>query len=91
MVLNNMKRSLHAKLSHLYRNLFTGHHSVVLVIGFTTGGMLIGRSLWQYLYDAIGLGLTTLVGLGIFILCGIYMNQFYDITEKPIESVKKEG
>jgi len=55
---------------------------VIPVIGFTVGGMLIGRSLWQYLYENIGLLCTAVTGLVIFIGSGIYMHQFYDLPEE---------
>lgn len=77
-----MRKETRKKLRHLYRNLFIGRHSTIILIGFTTGGMIMGRSIWEYLFETIGLGRTFLVGLVIFVITGLYMHQFYDTQEE---------
>lgn len=74
-----MKKEIKDKLQHIHENLFTGRHSVFIVIGFTVGGTLVGRSIWQYLYNYFGLLATLLVGITIFLLTGFYMHRFYNI------------
>lgn len=76
-----MKNNTKSRLRHAYENLFVGHHSLILVIGFTTGGMLMGRSLWHYLFYWFGNDITFIVGFVIFLITGLYMNQFYDVRE----------
>lgn len=75
------------KLQHIHHNIFTGRHSVFIVGGFTVGGTLIARTLWQYLYNYFGLGVTMIVGIAIFVLSGFYMHKFYDLpSEETIEN-----
>jgi len=41
----------------------------------------MARSLWQYFYENVGLFWTTIIGLFIFILSGVYMHKFYDMDK----------
>ncbi len=78
------------QLNHLAQNLFVGDHSTTIVLGFTVGGALLGRSIWQYLFDSIGLFNTTLLSFLIFVSSGFYMHKFYDDPadqEKQIEQL----
>jgi hypothetical protein len=58
------------------RQIFLGHHSIVTLAGFTVGGILIGRSLYELLVPAVGLMGTIAVGLLLFAATGLYIGSF---------------
>jgi hypothetical protein len=80
--MRNLHKKTKEQLRHIYENIFIGRHSTTIVVGFTIGGTIMARSVWQFLYQNFGLGYTMLAGFVIFFLSGIYMNQFYDIENK---------
>lgn len=60
------------------REMFIGYHTIFSLIGFTVGGILVGRSLWQYSQEVLGLPLIILLGLLIFMVSGYISGQFHD-------------
>ncbi len=80
--LRKLRKRLRKKLRHLTLNIFIGRHSTTIVVGFMVGATILARSLWQFLYEHLGLGRTALVGFLIFFLSGWYMHQFYDESEE---------
>lgn len=58
------------------RQVFMGHHSIITLIAFTVGGILVGRSLYQLLVPAVGLMGTIAVGLLLFAAAGFYIGSF---------------
>ncbi len=67
------------KLGYGIREIFVGKRTVFSILGFIVGGILIGRSVWEYSVEYVGLGLTLVVGLIIFTLSGLALHEFGDI------------
>jgi hypothetical protein len=55
---------------------FMGHHSIVTLVGFTVGGILVGRGLYEVLIGSIGVYGTIGVGLMMFAATGLYIGSF---------------
>ena len=79
------KRGIRVKIEHHneeggfgVKEVFIGHHTVFSLIGYTVGGILVGRSIWQYSQEVLGLPYTILLGLLIFAVSGIISGQFGD-------------
>ena len=58
------------------KEVFIGHRTIFSLIGFTVGGILVGRSIWEYSKDVLGLPTTILLGLLIFTVSGIISREF---------------
>lgn len=58
------------------RQIFVGHHSIITLIAFTVGGILVGRSLYEILVTSVGLMGTIGVGLFLFAAAGFYIGSF---------------
>lgn len=58
------------------RQIFMGHHSIITLIAFTVGGILVGRSLYELLVTSVGLLGTMAVGLLLFAAAGFYIGSF---------------
>jgi putative Mn2+ efflux pump MntP len=63
------------------REVFLGHHTLFSVISFTVGGILIGETIKEYLYDLIGFHWTLAVGLILVVFSGTILHKFSD---KPV-------
>ena len=55
---------------------FLGHHSIVTLVGFTVGGILVGRGLYELLIRAVGVHGTIGIGLVMFAATGLYIGSF---------------
>lgn len=55
---------------------FMGHHSIITLAGFTVGGILVGRGLYEVLMQATDVWTTILVGLLLFAATGLYIGSF---------------
>lgn len=58
------------------REIFFGHHTIVTLIAFTVGGILVARSLFEVLLPTVGVMGTIAVGLLLFALGGYYAGSF---------------
>ena len=56
--------------------IFLGHHSVITLVGFTVGGILVGRGLYELLVRAVGVYGTIGIGLVMFAATGLYIGSF---------------
>ena len=70
-------------LKYEMKEVFIGHRTIFSVMGFIVGGILIGRSLWEYTNNNYGLGITFLLGFIIFTLSGIILHEFKDVPPSP--------
>jgi len=66
-----MKLKVHNK-----HEIFIGTKTIVAFLGFTIGGILVGRSIWEYGVNSMGLELTTLTGIVLFIVSGAILHKF---------------
>lgn len=55
---------------------FIGTKTLIGFLGFTIGGILVGRSMWEYGVTYIGLHFTTLVGIWLFAITGAALHKF---------------
>lgn len=55
---------------------FLGHHSIITLAGFTVGGILVGRGLYEVLVRSTGVWTTILLGLILFAATGLYIGSF---------------
>lgn len=65
-------------LGHEVREMFIGHHTIFSLIGLAIGGTLVGITLWEWLSMYLGLPITLIIGLGIFITSGLALHTFDD-------------
>jgi len=54
----------------------TGTEIYLGVLGTSIGGILVGRTLWEWWRKAFGLQITLILGLAIFAITGIYLGRF---------------
>ncbi len=79
------RRGFHFKIRHYHHNnleyevkeVFVGHNTLFSLLGFVMGGILVGRSLWEYSRTYLGLPLTIIVGTIIFTISGISLHKFH--------------
>lgn len=50
--------------------------TIVTFLIFTISGILVGRSIWEYGINYIGLHATTLLGVISFIITGLILHKF---------------
>jgi hypothetical protein len=55
---------------------FMGHHSIITLAGFTVGGILVGRGLYEVLVRATDVRTTIIIGLLMFAVTGLYIGSF---------------
>lgn len=72
-------------LGHEVREMFIGHHTIFSLIGLTVGGTLVGITLWEWLSYYLGLPITLLIGLFIFIASGVALHTFSDDEVTPAD------
>lgn len=65
-------------LGHEVREMFIGHHTIFSLIGLAIGGTLVGKTLWEWLAVWVGLPLTLVIGLVVFVLSGFVLQTFHD-------------
>ena len=59
-----------------FKEIFVGKKTFLTLGGFSVGSILIGRSLWEYGKDYIGIFPTFLIGILIFIVSGFILKKF---------------
>ncbi len=57
---------------------FWGPHSIFSVLAFVIGGILIGRTAWEYVYNSFGGIVTIIIGVLLLSLGGIVLHKFDD-------------
>ncbi len=62
--------------SDKFKEVFIGQKTFFTVGGFLVGSILIGRSLWEYGRNYIGVPATILLGIVIFIVSGVILRKF---------------
>lgn len=60
-----------------FKSIFIGHHNILTLTGYVVGGILIGRSIWQYLFNEVGLLYTIAIGAVIFAISGAHAREFF--------------
>lgn len=55
---------------------FMGHHSIITLAGFTVGGILVGRGLYEVLIQSTDVWTTIGIGLLLFAATGLYIGSF---------------
>jgi len=78
--------SVHIKHGHPdqgydIKEILIGHRSFVALLGFIVGAHLVGRSLWEYATANIGMLLTAILGVFIFLTAGVILHEFRDVRE----------
>lgn len=58
------------------KEIFIGRNTIFSLLAFIVGGILFGSSLWMYVKEYLGLPLTMLAGLFLFIIGGILAKAF---------------
>ena len=58
------------------KEILVGHRSIVALMGFTVGGIVVGRTIWEYSTQEFGLFITLLIGILLFSLSGLYLGLF---------------
>jgi len=65
-----------AEYDYHISQIFLGHHSIITLVGFTVGGILVGRGLYELLIRAVGVYGTIGIGLVMFAATGLYIGSF---------------
>lgn len=79
----NIKKYYHSKgkqnhsIDYEVKQIFIGHNTLFSVLGSVVGGILVGRTLWEYSSVYLGLPLTLSIGLLIFIFSGVILKTFH--------------
>ncbi len=74
-------------LGYEIKEVFIGHRTFFSVLGFIVGGLVVGRSVWEYLSINFGLPITILIGILIFILSGIILHEFHEPSPKKDDNL----
>jgi len=74
-------------LGYEIKEVFIGHRTLFSVLGFIVGGLIVGRSIWEYLNTAFGLNITIVIGILIFILSGIVLHEFREPSPKKDDNL----
>lgn len=61
---------------HGIHEIFISTKTIIAFLGFSVGGLLVGRSLWEYGIEYIGLNYTALSGILVFIISGLILHKF---------------
>ena len=77
------------QLGYTMKEIFIGKRTIFSIAGFIVGGIMVGRSVWEYSVQYIGLPLTIAVGMVIFVFSGLSLHEFHDIPENSDEQRKK--
>ncbi len=64
-------------LNYEIKEVFVGHNTLLSLLGFVTGGILVGRSFWEYGKIYLGLPTTIIIGVIIFTISGIILKRFH--------------
>jgi hypothetical protein len=66
---------LHTKGRSIHE-VFISTKAIVAFLGFSVGGVLVGRSIWEYGVHYLGLEYTAIIGMIIFIISGLILHKF---------------
>jgi len=69
------------ELEYEMKEVFIGHRTIFSVLGFIIGGLLIARSIWEYLTQHFSLWAVILIGIIIFMFSGIILHEFHDSSD----------
>ena len=64
------------RLGYGMKEIFIGHRTVFSILGFIVGGLIVGRSVWEYLMRYFSLPVVILIGFLIFLVSGIVLHEF---------------
>ena len=64
------------QLGYGMKEIFIGHRTVFSILGFIVGGLIVGRSIWEYLMRYFSLPVVILIGFLIFLVSGIVLHEF---------------
>lgn len=71
------RRKMEDELVYEVKEIIFGFKMLLSLLGFSVGSVLVGRSLWEYGMNSIGLDLTLLGGLIIFAISGMVLKKFH--------------
>lgn len=66
------------RLGYTMKEIFIGKRTVFSILGFIVGGIIVGRSLWEYLMHYFSIPIVILIGFAIFVFSGITLHEFKD-------------
>ena len=61
---------------HSIREIIISSQTIFAFLGFTVGGVLVGRSLYEYGIIYLNLEYTLAIGILIFIISGLILHKF---------------
>ena len=70
------------QLGYTIKEIFIGKRTIFSIAGFIVGGILVGRSVWEYSMQYLGLPLTIVVGLVVFVFSGLSLHEFHDSSDR---------
>lgn len=73
---NKKGHTFHVHIDDELKQVFVGHHTLFSVLGFTIGGILVGEMLARLLSESIGVVLTLVIGLVIFVVAAFIGREF---------------
>ncbi|MCK5608923.1 hypothetical protein KAR91_44025 [Candidatus Pacearchaeota archaeon] len=66
------------QLGYTMKEIFIGKRTIFSIAGFIVGGIMVGRSIWEYSVQYLDLPLTLLIGFLIFTFSGLALHEFHD-------------
>jgi hypothetical protein len=64
-------------LEYEIKEIFIGERTLFSMLGLVVGGIMVGRSIFEYSHHSIGLPLTITIGIVIFTVSGIFLKKFH--------------
>lgn len=65
------------ELVYEVKEIIIGLKTLLTLLGFSVGSIVVGRSLWEYGMNSIGLELTMVAGLALFAISGMVLKKFH--------------
>ena len=69
------------QLGYTMKEIFIGKRTIFSIAGFIVGGIMVGRSAWEYSVKYLDLPLTLILGFIIFMISGLSLHEFHDHSE----------
>lgn len=78
------------QLGYGMKEIFIGKRTAFSILGFIVGGLVVGRSVWEYLMRYFSLPVVILIGFLIFIVSGIALHEFRDFSDSGHDAGHKD-
>ena len=78
------------QLGYGMKEIFIGKRTIFSILGFIVGGLVVGRSVWEYLMRYFSLPVVILIGIAIFTFSGIALHEFRESPDSNQSDRRKD-